>query len=91
MCYGKYQVVISNKKHIRPSFPIKETIMAEQPDIPRRSFFKGLGLAVAAGAAVKAAPPAVSAVKEVLSSASPDGDGYRLTDHIKKYYRSTTI
>jgi hypothetical protein len=67
-------------------------MMAEQrPNNSRRSFFKGLGLVAAAGAAVKAAPPAVSAVQEALASDSSDGKGYRLTDHVKKYYRSTTI
>jgi anaerobic selenocysteine-containing dehydrogenase len=65
--------------------------MAEQPEKSRRTFFKGLGLVAAAGAAAKAAPPAVSAVKEALASDSPDGNGYRLTDHVKKYYRTTTI
>ncbi|HTH45514.1 MAG TPA: hypothetical protein VL528_10585 [Oxalicibacterium sp.] len=65
--------------------------MAKQPDIPRRAFFKGLGVAAAAGVAIKAAPPAVSAVTEVLSSKEPAGDGYRLTEHVKKYYRTTTI
>jgi len=66
-------------------------MMAEQPKHSRRSFFKGLGLVAAAGAAVKAAPPVVSAVQQALASDTPDGKGYRLSDHVKKYYRSTTI
>ncbi len=63
--------------------------MAEPKKIARRSFFAGLGLVAAAGVAVKlstapqAAPPA--------DAADPGGSGYRLTEHVKKYYRTTTI
>ncbi|MDB5763187.1 MAG: hypothetical protein JWQ21_2182 [Herminiimonas sp.] len=63
--------------------------MAEQNKIARRSFFAGLGLVAAAGIAAKLTP------KDVMSNAAapvePDGDGYRLTEHVKKYYRTTTI
>lgn len=63
--------------------------MADQPKIARRSFFAGIGLAAAAGVAAKLAPP--SALPEVLAPAEPAGDSYRLTEHVKKYYRTTTI
>jgi hypothetical protein len=64
--------------------------MAEQTKITRRTLFAGAGLLVVAGVAAKLAPTspapgAQSAEKE------PEGDGYRLTEHIKKYYRTTTI
>ena len=61
--------------------------------ITRRTFFSGLGLA-AAGAAVfkltRAIPTPDSDVAHPVPD-EPSGDGYRLTEHIKKYYRSTTI
>ena len=64
--------------------------MAEQKKIARRSFFAGLGLVAAAGVAAKLAP---SAAVETLTgqAAEPDGKSYRLSEHVKKYYRTTTI
>lgn len=64
--------------------------MAEQVRIPRRTFFAGLGAAAATVVVAKVAPASVSAVTDV-SPQTPDGDGYRLTEHVKKYYRTTTI
>lgn len=63
--------------------------MAEQEKIARRRFFAGLGAIAAAGAAVKLAP--VPAVSDAATPADPKGDSYRLTEHVKKYYRTTTI
>lgn len=66
--------------------------MSEQSRIPRRTFFAGLGLAAAAGVAAKLAPEsATSTLENALSPQEPEGDSYRLTEHIKKYYRTTTI
>jgi hypothetical protein len=64
--------------------------MSEQTKIARRSFFAGLGLAAAAGVAVKLAP---SAAVEALSEPADEAEGksYRLSEHVKKYYRTTTI
>ncbi len=64
--------------------------MSEQKKIARRSFFAGIGLVAAAGVAVKLAP---SAAVEALSEAAdePEGKSYRLSEHVKKYYRTTTI
>jgi hypothetical protein len=64
--------------------------MAEQNKIARRSFFAGLGLVATAGIAAKLAPKTVTPIAE-SASAEPQGDGYRLTEHVKKYYRTTTI
>lgn len=64
--------------------------MAEQTKIARRSFFAGLGLVAAAGVAVKLAPS--TAVEAITAEpAEPEGKSYRLTEHVKKYYRTTTI
>jgi len=64
--------------------------MSDKTKIARRSFFAGLGLAAAAGVAVKLAP---SAAVEALAepAAEPEGKSYRLSEHVKKYYRTTTI
>lgn len=66
--------------------------MSEQSRIPRRTFFAGLGLVAAAGVAAKLAPEsATSALTDALSVKEPEGDSYRLSEHVKKYYRTTTI
>ena len=64
--------------------------MSEQKKIARRSFFAGVGLVAAAGVAIKLAP---STAVEVLSEQpdEPEGKSYRLSEHVKKYYRTTTI
>lgn len=64
--------------------------MAEQNKIARRSFFAGLGLVAAAGIAAKIAPKTIAST-DVVTPEEPKGDGYRLTEHVKKYYRTTTI
>jgi hypothetical protein len=63
--------------------------MSEQKKVLRRRFFAGLGVAAAAGVAVKLAPSVVTAAAP--TEAEPTGSGYRLSEHIKKYYRTTTI
>lgn len=65
--------------------------MADTNKIARRTFLSGLGLAAAAGVAAKisSTAPAGKALGAVV--AEPAGDGYRLTEHVKKYYRTTTI
>jgi hypothetical protein len=65
--------------------------MEKKNSISRRNFFSGLGVAAVAGAAIKitqtvSPPDAANSTPTEL-----EGDGYRLTEHIKKYYRSTTI
>ncbi|MGV3653134.1 MAG: hypothetical protein ACO1N5_02845 [Noviherbaspirillum sp.] len=63
--------------------------MAEQKKIARRSFFAGLGLVAAAGVAAKLTSSPV--VADAETPTEPKGDSYRLTEHVKKYYRTTTI
>jgi hypothetical protein len=64
--------------------------MSENTKIARRGFFAGLGLVAAAGVALKLAPSAaVEAVTETPEE--PEGKSYRLSEHVKKYYRTTTI
>lgn len=65
--------------------------MADSNKIPRRTFFPGLGLAAAAAVALKLSNAAPAAKAFDAAVADPVGDGYRLTEHVKKYYRTTTI
>ena len=57
----------------------------------RRRFFGGLGLLAVAGAALKLGPAPPVASDATSPQAEPEGKSYRLTEHIKKYYRTTTI
>jgi hypothetical protein len=64
--------------------------MPDQSRITRRTFFAGLGLAAAAGVAAKlSSKPSLPQTAEPEPTAPPGG--YQLTEHIKKYYRTTTI
>ena len=63
--------------------------MSQQPKTARRTFFTLIGGAAAAGVAAKIASKTQPIV--AASAKEPEGDGYRLTEHIKKYYRTTTI
>lgn len=58
----------------------------------RRKFLLGAGAGTAAAAAVIATQggKTVSATK-AGPAARPDGRGYQLTEHIRNYYRTTTI
>ena len=58
--------------------------------LPRRSLLGGLGVAAAGLLALKTLPTHTS-VASAATPAEPAGSGYRLTEHIKKYYRTTTL
>jgi len=64
--------------------------MSTQSNSGRRSFFTGIGALAAAGIAAKMAcsPPDTTPPAQ---AEPPPGDGYRLTEHIQKYYRTTKI
>lgn len=64
--------------------------MSQQSKIARRSFFSILGGAAAVGVATKLVPT-TPASASTDAAKEPEGNGYRLTEHIKKYYRTTTI
>lgn len=59
--------------------------------IKRRSLLGGLGVATAGLFALKAAPVVQEKIEALTAPAEPEGTGYRLTEHVKKYYRTTTI
>lgn len=65
--------------------------MSGQSKIARRTFFSALGLAAAAGVAAKLSSSSVLPDSGNPAPPDPKGNGYRLTEHIKKYYRSTII
>lgn len=70
---------------------IEEQKEPQSNKIARRSFLSVLGLAAAVGVATKISSTAEPLTAAVLGNSEPEGDGYRLTEHIKKYYRTTAI
>jgi hypothetical protein len=65
---------------------------SSQPGLSRRRWFAGAGT-VGAVAAVAAALPATGLVARDAASAEPPepGSGYRLTEHVRRYYQTTRI
>lgn len=72
-------------------FSPQETTMAEPNKIARRTLFAGLGLAVAAGAVAKLSQSTPVGAVSATDKPEPAGNSYRLSEHVKKYYRTTTI
>lgn len=71
--------------------PEKSSLESPQKN-SRRTFFSGLGVVAAAGVTAKVvAPDSVSNLAHALTPKGPDDNNYRLSEHIKKYYRTTTI
>jgi hypothetical protein len=54
----------------------------------RRTFFKQAALFGWLGVLLVAGKPAVAKPKNPLPEPEPSGQGYRLTEHVKKYYES---
>lgn len=66
--------------------------MSTQEKTARRTFLAGLGAAAAASVAAKLASQAADAPPPAdAAPADPPGPGYRLTQHIQKYYRTTRL
>jgi len=59
--------------------------------VARRTFFSGLGVAAVGAAVFKLTRTLPTSDVATPAPEAPSGDGYRLTEHIKKYYRSATI
>ena len=59
--------------------------------VARRTFFSGLGAAALGAVVFKLTRTIPTSEVAPPVPEEPSGDGYRLTEHIKKYYRSTTI
>ena len=60
----------------------------------RRTVLAGAGTAGALAAAAALIPsrePAGNPVADTVTTASDDGAGYRLTEHVKQYYRTARV
>ena len=71
-----------------------ETDMQEsQPKPSRRGFFFGAAASGAAAAVIVALPgaPSIEAALEVPKPAPEKGGGYSLSEHVKRYYKTTRL
>ena len=68
--------------------------MTTKQRLNRRSFLAGAGAVSVAGAAAlvatQAKPSAPALVKTSKASVEP-GAGYQLSEHVRNYYRTTTV
>ena len=65
-----------------------------KPKLSRRTLFAGAGTAGAIAAAATVLPGVVQQVQEATpqpKTAPEKGGGYQLTDHVKRYYKTTLI
>jgi hypothetical protein len=67
--------------------------MTTKQRLSRRGFLAGAGAASVAGAAALVAPqkPAKPAPVKTSKADIEPGAGYQLTEHVRNYYRSTTV
>jgi nitrous oxide reductase len=65
----------------------------EQPKLARRGFLAGAGIVAAAGAAAALTRPttAPAPTSAVVASEADDAKGYHISEHIRKYYKTTLI
>jgi hypothetical protein len=63
------------------------------PSPSRRGWVVGVGVAGAAALAAHALRTGASAAEPIAAAAAPkagaENDGYRLTDHVRRYYETT--
>ena len=57
----------------------------------RRSFLLGAGAATVAGAAAVVAVKKKPVMVKTSKASVPEGRGYQLSEHVRSYYRTTTI
>ncbi len=72
----------------------KSTPKSDSPVLGRRGWFAAAG-AVGAVAAVAAAVPAVTGFEQTADVKRPEppqrGGGYQVSEHVKRYYRTTRV
>ena len=65
--------------------------MEKTQKLGRRHFLIGAGAATVAGAAALVAAPKKPAAVKTSKATVPPGAGYQLSEHVRSYYRSTTV
>lgn len=79
---------------IRHAVPTLATAPSDiAPDLKRRRFLfaVGAGGAAAASVAAGAAPSAAAQLETAATQTDDSASGYRVTEHVRDYYRTTKI
>jgi hypothetical protein len=64
----------------------------QNPKVSRRTLFAGAGTVGAVAAATSLLPQVKELAPQVLQKAKPErGGGYELTEHVKRYYKTTLV
>jgi hypothetical protein len=65
---------------------------SQNPKLSRRSLFAGAGTVGAVAAATALLPQVKDLAPEVAKKAKPErGGGYELSEHVKRYYKTTLV
>ena len=65
--------------------------MSEKTTSARRNFLLGTGAVSVAGVAALAAVKQTASTVKPSKAGVPAGKGYQLSEHVRNYYRTTTI
>lgn len=68
--------------------PLREP---RQPTLSRRTVFAGAGVAGAAAAVVAVLPGVTQNPEPAAAATAPSAEGYRLTEHIQRYYKTARV
>lgn len=68
--------------------PLREP---RQPTLSRRTVFAGAGVAGAAAAVVAVLPGVAEKPEPATAATAPSAEGYRLTEHIQRYYKTARV
>jgi hypothetical protein len=71
----------------------REAFMSTQnPKMSRRTLFAGAGTVGAVAAATSMLPSVQNIAPQLLQKAKPErGGGYELSEHVKRYYKTTLV
>lgn len=65
---------------------------AQNPKLSRRTLFVGAGAVGAVAAATSMLPSVQNIAPQILQKAKPErGGGYELSEHVKRYYKTTLV
>ena len=64
----------------------------QNPKLSRRTLFAGAGTVGAVAAATSVLPSVQNIAPQILQKAKPErGGGYELSEHVKRYYKTTLV
>jgi hypothetical protein len=84
-------MLLTRKSRGDTATPPLRRLAAQAATMDRRAFLRRSGLAAGAVAAVATAGKAAAPAAEKQAGAADTAQGYRVTAHIEKYYKTTEV